>query len=93
MATTRRRLQEGTVQALDPARLEPLIGDERMQRFEDAAERARALVGRRSILNINSTATGGGVAEMLQTLRRGSRAIDEAVAPHATHGLERAYRP
>jgi trehalose synthase len=62
------RLQEVSVQALDPARLEPLIGEERMQRFEDAAEKARALVGKRSVLNINSTATGGGVAEMLQTL-------------------------
>jgi trehalose synthase len=68
MVATHTRLQEVSVQALDPARLEPLIGEERMQRFEDAAEKARALVGKHSVLNINSTATGGGVAEMLQTL-------------------------
>jgi hypothetical protein len=40
MATTRKRLEEVSVQALDPARLEPLIGEERMQRFEVAAEDA-----------------------------------------------------
>lgn len=68
MATIAKHLQEVSVQALDPARLEPLVGEERMQRFEAAAEQTRALVGGRSILNINSTATGGGVAEMLQTL-------------------------
>jgi hypothetical protein len=68
MAMAHRRLQEVSVQALDAARLEPLIGEERMQRFEQAAEKTRALVDGRSILNVNSTATGGGVAEMLQTL-------------------------
>ena len=68
MASTHIRLKEVSVQALDPARLEPLIGEERMERFEHAAEQTRALVGNRSVLNINSTATGGGVAEMLQTL-------------------------
>lgn len=68
MATVRRRLQEVSVQALDPARLEPLIGEARMQRFEATAEKTRDLVAGRSILNVNSTAAGGGVAEMLQTL-------------------------
>jgi hypothetical protein len=43
MATTRKRLEEVSVQALDPARLEPLIGEQRMQRFEVAAERTRRL--------------------------------------------------
>ena len=68
MATTRKRLEEVSVQALDPARLEPLIGEQRMQRFEVAAEKTRRLLGGRSVLNVNSTATGGGVAELLQTL-------------------------
>jgi hypothetical protein len=31
MATTRKRLEEVSVQALEPARLEPLIGEQRMQ--------------------------------------------------------------
>jgi trehalose synthase len=63
-----RQLQEVEVQALDPARFEPLIGVERMRRFEAIAESTRLALGDRSVLNINSTAVGGGVAEMLQTL-------------------------
>src|SRR5262245_30163850 len=62
------RIAEVQVQALDPARLGPLIGPERMARFEAAARAARQAVSGRAILNVNSTATGGGVSEMLQTL-------------------------
>ncbi|MGH3033374.1 MAG: glycosyltransferase [Gaiellaceae bacterium] len=61
-------MQEVEVQALDPARLEPLVGLERMARFEEAAEAAREALDGRVVLNVNSTAVGGGVAEMLQTL-------------------------
>lgn len=67
MVTGPNRLREVTVQALDAARLEPLIGEERMQRFEGAAQKTRALVDGRSVLNTNSTATGGGVADTLRT--------------------------
>ena len=59
---------EVEVQALDAARLEPLIGTERMARFEQTAEAARETLAGASVLNVNSTASGGGVAEMLQTL-------------------------
>jgi len=59
---------EVEVQALDAARLEPLIGTKRMARFEQTAEAARETLAGASVLNVNSTASGGGVAEMLQTL-------------------------
>ena len=59
---------EVEVQALDPARLEPIIGPERLARFETSAERARSMLQGKAIVNVNSTASGGGVAEMLQTL-------------------------
>jgi trehalose synthase len=62
------RLHEVDVQAIDAARLEPLIGAERMTQFEQAAEAARQTLAGRSVLNVNSTGAGGGVAEMLQTL-------------------------
>jgi trehalose synthase len=62
------RLHEVDVQAIDAARLEPLIGAERMAQFEQAGEVARESLAGSSVLNVNSTATGGGVAEMLQTL-------------------------
>jgi trehalose synthase len=52
--------------ALD--RLAALLTPERAEQFLRTAERARAgLLGRR-VVNVNSTATGGGVAELLQTL-------------------------
>ena len=66
VATT--RLQEVDVQAVDVARLESLIGPERMATFERVADDAQARLAGRTILNVNSTAKGGGVAEMLQTL-------------------------
>jgi trehalose synthase len=62
------RLQEVDVQALDAARLEALIGAERMARFEEVADAAQSALAGHAVLNVNSTATGGGVAEMLQTL-------------------------
>jgi trehalose synthase len=62
------RLREIEVQALDAARLEPLIGPERMARYEEVAEATQVLLTGRAVFNVNSTATGGGVAEMLQTL-------------------------
>jgi trehalose synthase len=62
------KLHEVEIQAIDAARLEPLIGTERMSRFEQAAEVARETLAGSSVLNVNSTGAGGGVAEMLQTL-------------------------
>jgi trehalose synthase len=62
------RLREVEVQALDAARLEPLIGPDRLARYEAIAEATQARLAGRAVLNVNSTATGGGVAEMLQTL-------------------------
>jgi trehalose synthase len=63
-----RRLHEIDVQAIDAARLEPLIGAERMAQFERTAEAAREALAGGTVLNVNSTGAGGGVAEMLQTL-------------------------
>ncbi len=62
------KLHEVDVRAIDAARLEPLIGKERMARFEQTAEAARETLAGSSVLNVNSTGAGGGVAEMLQTL-------------------------
>jgi trehalose synthase len=61
-------LQEVDVAALDPERLEALIGPERAARFEANAMHARTLLEGRRVVNISSTATGGGVAELLHTL-------------------------
>jgi trehalose synthase len=53
---------------IDPRRLEPLIGRERVDALTGAAAALRALLGSRRIVNVNSTRKGGGVAEMLATL-------------------------
>ncbi|MBV9094100.1 MAG: glycosyltransferase [Streptosporangiaceae bacterium] len=48
--------------------LEPVIGAERYAELTRTADRVRSAVAGRTIWNVNSTATGGGVAEMLQVL-------------------------
>ena len=56
------------MEALDAARFEPLMRPERMARFEAVAEETRERLNGRAVVSVNSTAVGGGVAEMLQTL-------------------------
>jgi trehalose synthase len=48
--------------------LEPIIGGPRYAQLLLAADQVRQLLAGRTIWNVNSTATGGGVAEMLQAL-------------------------
>jgi trehalose synthase len=48
--------------------LEPVIGARRFEQLTQTAERVRAGLSGRTIWNVNSTAAGGGVAEMLQVL-------------------------
>ena len=70
-------LHEAAVAGLPLDRLAPLIGRARFAELEAAATRARGVLGRRVAWNVNSTAAGGGVAEMLGRagrLRPGRRA-------------------
>ncbi len=69
------KLQEVQVQALTPERLSPLIGPERMERFHKFAQAARDVLSGRVVLNVNSTPSGGGVAEMLRTLLAYARGV------------------
>ncbi|MGI9119080.1 MAG: glycosyltransferase [Acidimicrobiales bacterium] len=61
-------MQEVGIQALAPERFEPLVGEEQANRLVQAAASTRELLGSHTVWNINSTAAGGGVAEMLQPL-------------------------
>ena len=56
------------VPRLPAARLESVIGAPRYAQLALAADQVRQVLGGRTIWNVNSTATGGGVAEMLQVL-------------------------
>ncbi len=61
-------MQTVAVSAISPERLAPVIGNRRYQAFRAlAADTAEQLQGR-TVWNVSSTATGGGVAEMLQML-------------------------
>lgn len=50
------------------SRFEPLIGADRYAEFRRAAAGSSARLDGRTVWNFNSTATGGGVAEMLEVL-------------------------
>lgn len=57
--------------AIDPTpldRLAALLDASRAQRLAEFAVHARSLLAGRTVWNVNATATGGGVAEMLQAL-------------------------
>jgi trehalose synthase len=70
-------MQEVRIPARSPRDLAPIIGDERVDRLvlETAPQMAAVLEGH-SIINVNSTAAGGGVAEMLQVLLPLTRGAD-----------------
>jgi len=68
-------LRQVEVAALVPQRLETLVGAERSEQFERTAAAARDVLAGRRVLNVNSTARGGGVAELLQTLLAYARGV------------------
>jgi trehalose synthase len=68
-------VHEVHVDAIRPQRLATIIGADRMSRLERAADAARQALDGRTVFNLNSTAAGGGVAEMLQTLLANARAF------------------
>ncbi len=61
-------MQHVEVEPLPLERLGRLLAPERARRLMETGERARDLLRGRTVWNVNATAQGGGVAEMLQTL-------------------------
>jgi trehalose synthase len=55
------------ISPLSPARFRRLLDDEALQEFERGIAEAREVMQGRVIWNVNSTAVGGGVAEMLRS--------------------------
>jgi trehalose synthase len=62
------RPREVPVPPLSISRFLPLVGEERMHEAEQVAAATRARMAGRTLWNVNSTAHGGGVAEMLRPL-------------------------
>ena len=56
------------VAPIPPQRFMDILQAEQAEEFEQTISRGRALVGQRVIWNVNSTARGGGVAEILASL-------------------------
>src|SRR5438067_8051990 len=61
-------MQEVNLEPRPLATLAALLPPRQAERFEEVAGHARRTLAGRTTWNINSTATGGGVAEMLHTL-------------------------
>src|SRR5262245_60206587 len=61
-------LHEVATRTLSLSRLEPVIGQRRYDRLVSAGDLMKNRLAERTIWNINSTAVGGGVAEMLQVI-------------------------
>src|SRR5271167_2153563 len=61
-------LDDVTVTPLDPERLRTVLGPDALGAFEHTLTRGRELLESRTFWNVNSTAQGGGVAEMLRSL-------------------------
>ena len=69
-------MHEVEIDAVPLDRLAALLDPDRITRLAEHAERARQLLQGRTVWNVNATATGGGVAEMLQALLAYSRGAD-----------------
>jgi trehalose synthase len=61
-------LEEVEITPLHPERFREVLSAEGLDAFERAVERGQQVMGGRVLWNVNSTANGGGVAEMLRSL-------------------------
>jgi trehalose synthase len=59
---------EVEVSSMGPERFRSVLAPERYEQFERGMHHARALLAGRVVWNVNSTARGGGVAELLESL-------------------------
>lgn len=76
MSSSNRVPREVVIPALATERLADLLGEQRLSRFRSTAAEVRRLIDGSTIWNINSTASGGGVAEMLRALLPWARGAD-----------------
>jgi trehalose synthase len=61
-------ITEVPIGSLDPERFEDVLDPERYRAFQAAIQRAQDVFAGRIVWNVNSTARGGGVAELLRSL-------------------------
>jgi trehalose synthase len=85
-------VQKVTVGILDPSRFSSVLPEERFGQFASGIRRAKELLDGRRVWNINSTAQGGGVAEMLRSLLAYARGMDLDVRWAVMEGREDFFR-
>src|SRR3954471_17656666 len=68
-------MQEIEIGPMDPGRFRTILAPGRFEEFERAAVRVRRLLEGRVVWNINSTARGGGVVELLAPLLAYARGV------------------
>ena len=61
-------MEQVAIDALDPERFERVLDADRYRRFSQGMARAAECFGGRTLWCVNSTANGGGVAEMIRPL-------------------------
>ena len=69
-------LHEERVASLPPGRFDDVLTADGLAQFQQAIRRGRELLDGRTFWNVNSTARGGGVAEMLRSLIGYTRGAD-----------------
>jgi trehalose synthase len=69
-------LEDVAVTELDPDRFRDVLSPEGLAQFEHTITRGRELLAGRVFWNVNSTAHGGGVAEMLRSLVGYARGVE-----------------
>jgi trehalose synthase len=79
-------LRQVLVPSLPLSRLRGLIGEERYAALDEAAINSRRILDGHTVFNVNSTASGGGVAEMLAVLVGYTRGAGLDVRWLVTHG-------
>ena len=61
-------MHEVEISSMSPDRFQAVLAPERFAAFERGVEEARELLDGRAVWNVNSTARGGGVVELLESL-------------------------
>ncbi|HWD54094.1 MAG TPA: glycosyltransferase [Acidimicrobiales bacterium] len=61
-------MNEAELPSLDPSRFETMLDFERWRRFDRSLRRGAALMEGRTLVHVNSTMNGGGVAELLSSV-------------------------
>lgn len=75
MSSTARTLEEVSIDTRDIRKFLEVHDESRVTEVQTRAQKLRQLVGEHTIWNVNSTAVGGGVAEMLQPMLAFSRGL------------------